>query len=65
MTLAIHHDDGQPFARCVRVTVDVGYPVPAVSLPWVGGYGHVFDVHAHHTERIDPFRSGLAGTGAC
>jgi hypothetical protein len=54
-----------PFARCVPVTVEVDLPVPAIRLPWVGGYGHAFDVRAHHTERIDPFRSGLPGEGPC
>jgi hypothetical protein len=65
LTVSIHTADDEPFGRCVPVTVDVHYPVPAVVLPWIGGYGHAFDVHAHHTERVDPFRSGLAGSGTC
>jgi hypothetical protein len=63
--LRIDHEGGQPFARCVRVTAEVSYPVPALRLPWVGGLGHAFDVRSRHTERIDPFRSGLSGTGTC
>jgi hypothetical protein len=63
--LRIDHEGGQPFARCVRVTAEVSYPVPALRLPWVGGLGHAFDVRSRHTERIDPFRSGLDGTGTC
>jgi hypothetical protein len=58
------HDDGS-FTRCAEVSVEVDYPVPALDLPWIGGVGHAFDVRASHTERIDPFRSGLAGTGTC
>jgi hypothetical protein len=56
---------GQPFARCVPATVEVEFPVPALTLPFVGGLGQAFTVHAHHTERIDPFRSGVPGTATC
>jgi hypothetical protein len=56
---------GRPFARCVAVTVVVDYPVPAIRLPWIGGLGHAFDVRATHTERIDPFRSGVPGEATC
>jgi hypothetical protein len=65
LTVDITHEQGQPFARCVRVTVAVHYPVPALRLPWIGGLGHAFDVRGHHTERIDPYRSGLVGTAPC
>ena len=65
LEVRITHEGGQPFARCVRVTAEASYPVPALRLPWVGGLGHAFDVHAGHTERIDPFRSGLDGSGTC
>lgn len=65
LVLTIRHADDQPFARCVAVTVEVDYPVPAIRLPWIGGYGHALDVHSTHTERIDPFRSGLEGLGTC
>jgi hypothetical protein len=65
LKLLVTHEGGQPFARCVRVTAEAAYAVPALRLPWIGGLGHAFDVRAHHTERIDPYRSGLAGTAAC
>ena len=65
VTVAVTHDGGRPFARCVPATVTVTYPVPAVRLPWVGGLGHAFEVRARHTERIDPYRSGLAGSARC
>jgi hypothetical protein len=65
LALAMDHEGGQPFARCVRVTVDARYPVPAVRLPWIGGVAGSVTVHARHTERIDPFRSGLTGSGPC
>ncbi|HVN52568.1 MAG TPA: hypothetical protein VMT43_14125 [Acidimicrobiales bacterium] len=65
LRLSIERAAGAPFERCVPVTVEVRYPVPAVVLPWIGGYGHAFDVRAHHTERIDPFRNGLSGAAPC
>ena len=65
VSVHVRHDGDQPFARCVRVTVEVDYPVPALRLPWIGGLGHAFDVKAHHSERIDPYRSGLAGDSTC
>jgi hypothetical protein len=61
----IEHHGGRAWGRCTRVTVTVSYPVPAVSLPWIGGYGHAFDVRADHSEIVDPFRAGLPGVGRC
>ena len=65
LSLDIHHEGERPFARCVQVTITTAYPVPALRLPWIGGLGHLFDVRGHHSERIDPFRTGLAGPGTC
>jgi hypothetical protein len=56
---------GGSFARCTRVAVDVHYPVPALTLPWLGGVGDGFVVSATHAEIIDPYRSGLAAGGGC
>lgn len=53
------------FARCARVSYTATYPVPAIRLPFVGGFGHAFDVTATHTERIDDLRSGLPGEARC
>lgn len=64
-TLAIRHAADAPYARCVRVTVEVTHPVPAVSLPFIGGYGRGFEVRATRSEVIDPFRDGLEGEGLC
>ena len=48
--------------RCVRVTYEVVYEVPALSLPFIGGYGSApFRVRSTHSEIVDPFRSGIAG----
>jgi hypothetical protein len=49
------------FGRCVPVTVRSSAVVPALALPWIGGFGEAFTVTARHTERVDPFRDGLEG----
>jgi hypothetical protein len=49
-------------ARCARVTFEVVYEVPALSLPFIGGYGRApFRVRSTHSELVDPFRSGVPG----
>lgn len=52
------------FARCAPVLARVAYPVPAIRLPWIGGYGTAFRVEARHSEIVDPFRSGDLGAAA-
>lgn len=48
--------------RCARVTFEVVYEVPALSLPFIGGYGRApFQVRSTHSELVDPFRSGVPG----
>ncbi len=53
------------FARCARVRITVEYDVPALVIPFLGGFGEVPPVSATHTELVDPFRSGLAGEARC
>jgi hypothetical protein len=49
-------------ARCARVTFEAVYEVPALSLPFIGGYGRApFRVRSTHSELVDPFRSGVPG----
>jgi hypothetical protein len=48
--------------RCARVTFEVVYEVPALSLPFIGGFGNApFEVRSTHSELVDPFRSGVPG----
>ena len=47
------------FARCQRVTFVAAYPIPAITLPWIGGFGHGFTARARHSELVDPYRSGV------
>jgi len=64
-TIDVRHPDGRPFGRCTRVEVTVHHPVPALRLPFIGGYGHAFDVVATQSEVVDPYRSGLPGEAVC
>lgn len=52
------------FGRCAPVVVRATYTVPALALPWIGGFGDGFDVSARHSERVDPFRDGVPGEAA-
>lgn len=54
-----------PFERCARVTVRVATAVPAIRVPFVGGFGDAFDVTAQHSELVDPTRSGIGGRAGC
>ena len=53
------------FVRCARVTVTVTYEVPALAIPFIGGFGNAITVQSTSTERIDPFRDGVPGLAAC
>lgn len=54
-----------PFDRCARITVRVATVVPAIQVPFVGGFGDAFDVIAQHSELVDPTRSGVGGRAEC
>lgn len=58
---------GDGLIRCARASFEVRYEVPALTLPFVGGYGpSAFVVRSSHSELVDPFRSGLRGVAeAC
>jgi hypothetical protein len=45
--------------------VTVSASVPAIRLPFLGGYGRPFDVRATHTELVDPTRAGVEGVATC
>ncbi len=53
------------FARCARVTFEVRYQVPLIAIPLLGQHGSGFTVRARHSEVVDPYRSGLAGSATC
>jgi hypothetical protein len=52
------------FTRCSVVTFQVSVPVPLVRVPWLTSHRAGFIAVARHSEIVDPFRSGLVGTGA-
>ena len=41
------------------------YTVPALTLPFIGGFGHGFTVVGRHAEIIDPFTNGLPAADQC
>jgi hypothetical protein len=57
--------DPNAFTRCNRVSFTVAYPVPALTLPFIGGFGTGFTVKATHSEIVDPFRNGVPGEALC
>lgn len=52
------------FTRCQRVTFVASYHVPAITLPWIGGFGAGFTASARHSEVVDPLRTGVPGTAS-
>jgi len=53
---------GLSLTRCARITFAVEYHVPALSLPFIGGYGDAFHVRSTHSELVDPYRNGVPGS---
>jgi hypothetical protein len=53
------------FTRCGRVTITVSYDVPAIFVPFIGGFGDLAPVESTYSELIDPFRDGLPGSASC
>ncbi len=59
---AVTTPDGRTaYERCARATFEAAYHVPALTLPFIGGYGSGFEVTSRHSELVDPFRDGLPG----
>ncbi len=58
---------GLTLMRCARITFAAEYDVPALSLPFIGGYGPApLHVRSTHSELVDPYRSGVPGSAvAC
>lgn len=50
------------YSRCARATFTATYVVPALSLPWIGGFGNGIDVVSSHSELVDPYRHGVPGS---
>ena len=53
------------YTRCARVSVTVSYDVPALAIPFIGGFGDLAPVTSTFTELIDPFRDGISGVALC
>lgn len=63
--LSVTLPPGRGWGRCGRVEITARYPVPTLTLPFVGGYGEGFEAVATHSELIDPYRAGLPGRASC
>ena len=50
------------FARCETVRFEASYQIPAIRVPWVGGFGSGFTASARHAEVVDPYRTGVPRT---
>lgn len=57
--------DTAALTRCQRIRVTVSTEVPAIHIPFIGGYGDPFDIVSTHSELIDPTRSGVGGRADC
>ena len=55
------------FSRCTEVRFEARYPIPLITVPFVGAYGpSVITASARHGEIVDPYRSGVPGAAdAC
>ncbi len=53
------------FSRCARVSVTVSYEIPTLSVPFIGGFGHLKPVTSTYSELVDPYRGGLLGPANC
>lgn len=59
------HPHAAALTRCQRIEVTVSTQVPAIRIPFIGGYGETFDIVATHSEVVDPTRSGVGGRADC
>ncbi len=50
------------FARCETVRFQASYQIPAIHVPWIGGFGSGFTATARHAEVVDPYRTGVPRT---
>ena len=54
---------GDVFGRCATIIVIVTYRVPALTVPFIGGFGSGITARSTHVEIVDPYRSGLPEGG--
>jgi hypothetical protein len=52
-------------ARCGVVGYTASYPVPAIRIPVLGGFGTAFEVRSTHATRVDALGAGLPANGSC
>ena len=58
--------DNEPaFVRCAVVVHEATYDVPALTIPFIGGFGSGLTVRGSHREVLDPFGAGLGLEHSC
>jgi hypothetical protein len=58
-------DNGPDFVRCARVVEQASYTIPALTVPFIGGFGRGLTATARHAEIIDPYADGRAPGPSC
>ena len=54
------------FTRCAEVRYEARYPVPFLTVPFIGRFGSGITAVARHAEIVDPYRSGVPrGSATC
>lgn len=56
---------GGPYRRCAVVEHTATYTVPALTVPFLGGFGGGITVRGSHRSVVDPFASGLGRSNDC
>lgn len=64
-TVDVETIGGRGWQRCALAMVTVHHEVPLLTLPFIGGFGHAFDVVSRQTEVVDPYRDGVEGEATC
>lgn len=65
LTIELVVDPARGFARCTRAVFEASSEVPALTVPFLGGFGSSVSVRSTHSELVDPFRDGVPGEVAC
>jgi hypothetical protein len=52
---------GPSFVRCARARFAATYEVPALTIPFIGGFGDGFHVRSEASELVDPYRADVPG----
>jgi hypothetical protein len=57
----VRPDGAARFERCARVRFIATYEVPALTIPFIGGFGDGFHIRSEASELVDPYRADVPG----